>query len=108
MGCPFGGQLRHDTRGVADTTAHSAGEPDPSSGSQHATTEWTTTSTGRVRFPFVRWALAPRTTWHARHLAADFGPGMDARTSWAMARLARHPEEHVYAMRHLSIEVDAD
>lgn len=26
---------------------------------------------------------------------------MDARTAWTMARLARHPEEYAYAMRHL-------
>ncbi|MGR8012200.1 hypothetical protein ACU6WZ_28490 (plasmid) [Streptomyces hypolithicus] len=34
-------------------------------------------------------------------LAADFGEGMDARTAWVMARLARHPDEHGYAMGHL-------
>ncbi|MER6103754.1 hypothetical protein ABT115_15855 [Streptomyces sp. NPDC001832] len=64
----------------------------------------TTASTGRVRFPLVRWALAPRTTWQARRLAADFGEGMDARTAWAMARLTRHPDEHAYAMAHLDDE----
>jgi hypothetical protein len=32
---------------------------------------------------------------------------MDARTAWVMARLARHPEEHVYAMRLLSDEENA-
>ncbi|MGX7760387.1 hypothetical protein ACWQ06_17245 [Streptomyces angustmyceticus] len=53
---------------------------------------------GRVRFSLTRWLLAPRTTWQARRLAAGFGPGMDARTAWTMARLARHPDEHVYAM----------
>ncbi|MGW2330295.1 hypothetical protein ACWC5C_31685 [Streptomyces sp. NPDC001700] len=63
-------------------------------------------ATGRIRFPLVRWALAPRTTWRARRLAADFGPGMDARTAWAMARLRRHPEEYAFAMRHLS-DVDS-
>jgi hypothetical protein len=61
----------------------------------------TTAGTGRGRFPLVRWVLAPRTTWQARRLAADFGEGMDARTAWAMARLARHPDEHGYAMAHL-------
>ncbi|WP_283458972.1 hypothetical protein [Streptomyces sp. G-G2] len=59
--------------------------------------------TGRVRLStwLWRWVLAPRTTWQARRLAADFGPGMDARTAWVMARLARHPDEHGYAMHHL-------
>ncbi|MFB8033883.1 hypothetical protein ACFC5Z_13180 [Streptomyces sp. NPDC056004] len=33
--------------------------------------------------------------------AADFGEGMDARTAWVMARLARHPDERGYAMGHL-------
>lgn len=61
----------------------------------------TTAVTGRVRFSLARWVLAPRTTWQARRLAADFGAGMDARTAWVMARLARHPEEHGYAMVHL-------
>ncbi|CAL9470633.1 hypothetical protein SUDANB70_02835 [Streptomyces sp. enrichment culture] len=64
----------------------------------------TPVGTGRVRFPLVRWVLAPRTTWQARRLAAEFGPSMDARTAWAMARLARHPEEHVYAMQLLDDE----
>jgi hypothetical protein len=59
---------------------------------------------GRVRFPLTRWVLAPRTTWQARRLAAEFGEGMDARTAWAMARLARHPDEHGYAMAHLDGE----
>lgn len=57
--------------------------------------------TGRVRFSPARWILAPRTTWQARRLAADFGKGMDARTAWVMARLARHPDERGYAMGHL-------
>ncbi|MFD3567377.1 hypothetical protein, partial [Streptomyces sp. NPDC058667] len=61
----------------------------------------TTAGTGRVRFSLARWVLAPRTTWQARRLAADFGEGMAARTAWVMARLARHPDEHVYAMVHL-------
>lgn len=61
----------------------------------------TTAGTGRARFPLVRWVLAPRTTWQARRLAADFGEGMDARTAWVMARLARHPDERGYAMGHL-------
>jgi hypothetical protein len=29
---------------------------------------------------------------------------MDGRTAWVMARLARHPEEQAYAMRHLEGE----
>ncbi|MGY9066818.1 hypothetical protein [Streptomyces sp. CAS3] len=61
-------------------------------------------STGRVWFSLARWALAPRTTWQARRLAVEFAAGVDARTAWVMARLARHPEEHVYAMRHLDRE----
>ncbi|MCL6735928.1 hypothetical protein [Streptomyces neyagawaensis] len=60
--------------------------------------------TGRVRFPLVRWVLAPCTTWQARRLAADFGGGMDAKTAWVMARLARHPDEHGYVMAHLDDE----
>ncbi|MFH8477090.1 hypothetical protein [Streptomyces sp. NPDC018000] len=64
----------------------------------------TTAGTGRVRFPLVRWVLAPRTTWQARHLAADYGEGMDARTAWVMVRLARHPDEHGYAMADLDDE----
>ncbi|WP_228386924.1 hypothetical protein [Streptomyces katsurahamanus] len=59
---------------------------------------------GRVRFPLVRWVFAPRTTWQARCLAAEFGEGMDARTAWVMARLARHPDEHGYAMARLDDE----
>ncbi|MEV0282344.1 hypothetical protein AB0I22_39115 [Streptomyces sp. NPDC050610] len=62
------------------------------------------TGPGRVRFPLVRWVLAPRTTWQAWRLAVDFGEGMDARTAWVVARLARHPEEHAYAMVHLDDE----
>ncbi|MFE1190120.1 hypothetical protein [[Kitasatospora] papulosa] len=60
-----------------------------------------TAVTGRVRFSLGRWVLAPRTTWQARRLAADFDEGMDSRTAWVMARLARHPEERGYAMAHL-------
>ncbi|MER5201176.1 hypothetical protein ACWD3J_47425 [Streptomyces sp. NPDC002755] len=61
----------------------------------------TTAGTGRVRFSLARWVLAPRTTWQARRLAADFGEGMDARTAWVMARLARHPDERGYVLGHL-------
>ncbi|MGW7674576.1 hypothetical protein ACWGJX_47425 [Streptomyces sp. NPDC054775] len=61
----------------------------------------TAAGTGHVRFSLARWVLAPRTTWQARRLAADFGEGMDAPTAWVMARLARHPDELGYAMGHL-------
>ncbi|MCX5345841.1 hypothetical protein [Streptomyces atratus] len=61
----------------------------------------TTAGIGKVRFPLARWILAPRTTWQARRLAADFGEGTDARTAWMMARLPRHPDERGYAMGHL-------
>jgi hypothetical protein len=64
----------------------------------------TKVGTGRVRFPLVRWLLAPRTTWQARRLPVDFGEGMDAKTAWVMARLARHPDELGYAMAHLDDE----
>jgi hypothetical protein len=67
----------------------------------------TIAGTGRVRFPLARWVLAPRTTWQARRLAADFGEGMDARTAWVMARVARHPDERGYAMAHLDDERQA-
>lgn len=63
-----------------------------------------TARAGRVRFSLTRWVLAPRTTWQARRLDADFGTGKDARTAWVMARLARHPDEHGYAMAHLDDE----
>jgi hypothetical protein len=68
----------------------------------------TTADTGRVRFPLVRWVLAPHSTWQARRLATQFGDGMDARTAWVMARLARHPDERGYAMSHLDDERAAD
>ncbi|MFD9489478.1 hypothetical protein ACFWBX_36995 [Streptomyces sp. NPDC059991] len=57
-----------------------------------------------VRASLRTWVLAPRTTWQARCLAADFGEGMDAKTAWVMARLARHPDGHGYAMAHLDDE----
>ncbi|MGP3634314.1 hypothetical protein ACTU45_13240 [Streptomyces sp. 24-1644] len=57
-----------------------------------------------VRVGLGTWVLAPRTTWQARRLAADFGEGIDAKTAWVMARLARHPDEHGYAMAHLDDE----
>ena len=61
----------------------------------------TAAGTRLVRFSLTRWILAPRTTRQARRLAADFGEGMDARTAWVMARLARQPDERGYAMDHL-------
>ncbi|MFJ2736153.1 hypothetical protein [Streptomyces sp. NPDC087317] len=79
---------------------------DPNISSEDSQDEagWPTAGTGRVRFPLVRWVLTPRTTWQARRLAADFGEGMDARTAWVMARVARHPDERCYAMTHLNHE----
>ncbi|MEV7415887.1 hypothetical protein [Streptomyces sp. NPDC089919] len=59
------------------------------------------TAAGRVRFSLARWVLAPLTTRQARRLADGFGPGMDARTAWALARVARHPDEYAYVMAHL-------
>lgn len=56
----------------------------------------------RIKFPLRRWLLAPLTTWRARRLAAAYGPGMDARTAWALARTATHPEEISFAMNHLN------
>lgn len=61
----------------------------------------TAAGTRLVRFSLTRWILAPRTTRQARRLAAHFGEGMDARTAWVMARLARQPDERGYAMDHL-------
>ncbi|HBF82489.1 MAG TPA: hypothetical protein DD420_21930 [Streptomyces sp.] len=80
---------------VPDPHAHLTSADDPGEAARR------TAVTGRVRFSLGRWVLAPRTTWQARRLAADFGEGMDARTAWVMARLARHPEERGYAMGHL-------
>jgi hypothetical protein len=77
--------------------------PEPASGDPDGAGR-TAAGTGRVRFPLARWVLAPRTTWQARRLAADSGEGMDARTAWVMARLARHPDERLYAMAHLDDE----
>ncbi|MEU0787351.1 hypothetical protein ABZ341_38120 [Streptomyces sp. NPDC006173] len=60
-----------------------------------------TTAPTRVSFPVERWILAPRTTWQARRIAADFGPGMDASTAWTMARLQRHLDEYPCMVKHL-------
>ncbi|MGW7641303.1 hypothetical protein [Streptomyces decoyicus] len=84
---------------MADTSSSDPGRPDP--GREPQGRPAAKAGTGRVRFLLTRWRLAPRTTWQVRRLAADFGPGMDARTAWTMARLGRHPDEHVYAMAHL-------
>ncbi len=61
-------------------------------------------STGHqcVKFPLNRWLLAPLTTWRARRLAVAYGLGMDARTAWALARTATHPQEIPFAVNHLS------
>lgn len=56
----------------------------------------------RPTFPLTRWLLAPRTTWRARRLAATYGPGLNPRTAWALARLASHPDEEAFAQHHLS------
>ncbi|MFD7062890.1 hypothetical protein [Streptomyces sp. NPDC059906] len=67
----------------------------------------TATRTSRLRLQMWRWVFAPRTTWQARRLAVEFGPGMDTRTAWVMARLARRPDEFPLAMRHLDREENA-
>ncbi|GAB1340116.1 hypothetical protein ACE1SV_67060 [Streptomyces sp. E-15] len=94
------------TAATADARLASVPDPrtDPPSEDAPDGPRRTTAGTGRVRFPLVRWLLAPRTTWQAGRLAAGFGAGMDAKTAWAMARLARHPEEHGCAMAHLDDE----
>ncbi|MGA5895176.1 hypothetical protein [Streptomyces venetus] len=46
----------------------------------------------------------PRPPRQSRRLAADYGEGMDARTAWVMARLARRPDERGYATTHLDDE----
>ena len=53
------------------------------------------------RFPTRRWILAPITTWRARRMVAEYGPGMDARTAWALTRVADLPEEIGFALHHL-------
>ncbi|MFJ1549980.1 hypothetical protein [Streptomyces sp. NPDC088246] len=62
----------------------------------------------RIKFPLSRWLLAPLTTRRARRLAAAYGPGMDARTAWALARTTTHPEEISFAMNHLSQDKEDD
>ncbi|MDX2826602.1 hypothetical protein PV416_37415 [Streptomyces ipomoeae] len=89
---------------MADSTSHTPGGPAPSPENGPTPAGKTAVGTGRVRFSLARWVLAPRTTWQARRLAAEFGPGMDARTAWVMTRLARHPDELPYAMWHLNSE----
>ncbi|MFD8733675.1 hypothetical protein ACFV06_02030 [Streptomyces sp. NPDC059618] len=63
-----------------------------------------TVAPARVGFPVERWILAPRTTWRAWRIAAAFGPGIDARTAWAMARVQWHPDEYPYMNHHLDGE----
>lgn len=89
---------------MADKTINPPGEADPAPRNAPRSAGKTATRTGRLRLQLARWVLAPRTTWQARRLAAEFGPDMDARTAWVMARLARHPDELPYAMRHLNGE----
>jgi hypothetical protein len=96
--------MRRDTHRVTDTTPHAPDGPGPSPEQATGPARLSATGIRRVRFPLMRWVLAPRTAWQARRLAAEFGPGMDARTAWVMARLTRHPEEHIYAMRLLNDE----
>lgn len=83
------------THRVTDTTPHASYGPGPSPEQVTGPTGSPTAGIGRVRLPLVRWVLAPRTTRQARRSAAEFGQGMDARTAWVMARVARHREEHV-------------
>lgn len=59
------------------------------------------------RFSATRWLLAPGTTWRARRLAVKYGAGMDARTAWVLARLARHPQERPFAECHLREDAEA-
>ena len=99
--------MRRGTHRVTDTTPHGPDGPGRSPEQATGPARSSVTGIGRVLFPLMRWVLARRTTWQARRLAAEFGPGMDARTAWVMARLARHPEEHVYAMRLLNDEESA-
>ncbi|GGQ34999.1 hypothetical protein GCM10010266_67970 [Streptomyces griseomycini] len=44
----------------------------------------------------------------SRRLAVAYGPGMDARTAWALARTATHPEEIPFAMNHLSEDMEEE
>ncbi|MFC0052087.1 hypothetical protein [Streptomyces actinomycinicus] len=89
---------------MADPNTHDRDPEDSTDGADRTTAGTVRARFPLVRFPLVRWVLAPRTTWQARRLAGDFGEGMDARTAWVMARLARHPEEHALAMSHLDGE----
>lgn len=65
-------------------------------------------STTRIKFPLSRWLLAPLTTCRARRLAAAYGPGMDARTAWVLARTTTHPEEIPFALSHLRQDKEGD
>ncbi|MDV9171023.1 hypothetical protein R6V09_12865 [Streptomyces sp. W16] len=88
---------------MADKT-NTPGETDPPAQNAANPGGTTGTRTSHIRLQLRRWVLAPRTTWQARRLAAEFGPGMDDRTAWVMARLAQHPDELPLAMRHLDRE----
>nr|WTA00185.1 hypothetical protein OH820_35120 [Streptomyces sp. NBC_00857] len=91
---------------MADTRENTPEGPAPDSEPKSRTGRTPRTRTSRVRLSLWRWALAPRTTWQARRLAAASGPDMDADTAWVMARLARHPEERAYAMHYLNHDGD--
>ncbi|MFF9428486.1 hypothetical protein [Streptomyces sp. NPDC014746] len=95
------GRGRADAGGAAPTALDTSLAPDTSPAAVLVgTAPAPATGTRRLRFPLVRWVLAPRTTRQARRLAADFGAGMEAGTAWATARLARHPDEHGYGTAH--------
>ncbi|MFD5114270.1 hypothetical protein ACFWNG_18470 [Streptomyces sp. NPDC058391] len=91
---------------MADTREKTPERPVPDGEAKSRTGGTAMARTSRVRLSLWRWVLAPRTTWQARRLAAELGPGMDADTAWTMARLARHPDERVYAMHHLNGDSD--
>lgn len=95
-----------NTRRVADKT-NASGETGPPLQNAANPAGTTATRTSHLRLQMWRWVLAPRTTWQARRLAAEFGPGMDTRTAWVMARLARRPDEFPLTMRHLDREENA-
>ncbi|MCD9875249.1 hypothetical protein [Streptomyces guryensis] len=92
---------------MSDETTNARAETGPPPHNAPRPTGGTAARTGHIRLQLWRWVLTPRTTWQAHRLKAKFGPGMDTRTAWVMARLARHPDELQYAMRHLDNEENA-
>lgn len=62
----------------------------------------------RIKFPLSRWLLASLTTRRTRRLAAAYGPGIDARTAWVLARSTTHPEGISFAMNHLRQDKEDD